>query len=120
MVAAGRLGLGETEAGLLLRLDQGNRNPFEVLEQRDGQGVLVQAGVPLVLAFAFAVAFFLHLRARRHLAPHWRAWLAHRLTADWLGAGGAARVPAAPMPMAASPPRTRSSSPAPSPMPRWC
>jgi putative ATP-binding cassette transporter len=91
LVAAGLLGLSATEVALLLRFNQWNRDLFDVLERRDGQGVLVEGGVLLAIAAGFATVSFLHLQARRHLALHWRAWLAHRLTADWLGAGGPTR-----------------------------
>ena len=96
LVAAGLLGLSATEVTLLLRFNQWNRDLFDVLERRDGHGVLLQAGVLLVIALAFAIVSFLHLQARRSLALGWRAWLAQRLTTDWLGvdwlgAGGPTR-----------------------------
>jgi vitamin B12/bleomycin/antimicrobial peptide transport system ATP-binding/permease protein len=74
LVAAGLLGLNATEVALLLRFNQWNRDLFDVLERRDGHGVLVQGGVLLVIAAGFAAVSFLHLQARRHLALHWRAW----------------------------------------------
>src|SRR6476646_1269876 len=62
LVAAGLLGLRATEVTLLLRFNQWNRDLFDVLERRDGHGVLLQGGVLLVIALGFALVSFLHLQ----------------------------------------------------------
>lgn len=85
----GLLVLNATEVTLLLRLSAWSRDLFDALERRDARGVLAECGVLLLLVGCFASVSCLHLLARRRLALGWRAWLAHRLTAGWLSAGGA-------------------------------
>jgi putative ATP-binding cassette transporter len=92
LLVAGLLVLIGSEVALLLRFNTWNRDLFDALERRDAEGVLVQAGVLLLIVFGMSIASAGQTLMRRRLALGWRAWLGFRLTRGWILAGQA--VPA--------------------------
>lgn len=88
ILAASLVALSATEVALMLRFNTWNRDLFDALERRDAASVLVQCGVLLLIVGGFCASSAGQLLCRRRLALGWRAWLGHRLTQGWVGAGG--------------------------------
>lgn len=82
--------LAGSEVALLLRFNTWNRDLFDALERRDGEAVLLEFGVLLLIVAGFCVASAGQMLCRRRLALGWRTWLGARLTMLWVAAGGTA------------------------------
>lgn len=80
--------LNGAEVALFLRFNTWNRDLFDALERRDAGVVMLETIVLALIVAGFCGIAWTGMVVRRQLALGWRTWLGHRLTAEWLAAGG--------------------------------
>lgn len=69
------------------RLNVWNRDLFNAIEKKDGQGILSQAMVFLPLAMATVGLAVIAVFGRMKMQREWRAWVTDRIVGRWLTHG---------------------------------